>query len=1224
MEDGLKQAIADFDLFLSGRRAPALVGHSLATVVEQDVRVVAGAVARWAYNEPASGDRLATLLQARNKVFDVFFYRVVRFQAIYDFFPPFERALVRAVAREDQQRLAALLERYPWREIRPLGSFRDPQEFALEGREAARVSQDEFNDDLYRNATHQILSADRRYKFDDEEEKRQVGAYQSRIAEVFDDFVDLLPDAALKREIQLANAADRDAVYTNQPRFQIDGYLCHLADLAIALHNDDFFEHSVKVFAILDELADANHVRVLNIHKFQEKTELFNLVKMAEYGASKTGSFLLRDVLRAFVRWQPDKLLQLLVTSEDRRERKLTLAMLEAYGRDAYRLVVDQLASTNASTPWYYVRNLVYLLGRMTTNDRELETRAVSLVAEQIAPGRTRQVNQQAIQTLGAIATDQAAHALVTKLAEFETLYARDREAKDAASRIVSALIATETDEALETAFAFCERHELLEQHRDQFNKVDMPDRLRTEVVARVRREMRKLRFSFSILGDALTTREILEAVGHSGQPDVDALCAEIVAKFPARSELAAAARRIQQIPPPPPLLANDRTLHRLLTSRDLLQIFCHVHEVGASGRLDVETRDGATGAIEYADGDVCSAIVPRYFIQSDNAFEWIALVDSRDLVRLTHVSAPGAKFRPTKTLSTRELLREAIFQRGGVEQLLEGFLHPESRYQRCEVLEYYTQFRNTDRPALYRAVWEAIDGESDIRAIQSKTQLSRYDVCKALFYLVKRQMIDVVDRTRDEAQTISLDEALSSIAHAVKQIEARPVVYQNYYAAAEACAFLRRKLDDEALKSAARGLRNFFLDAYLAHSVFVAKHIEICSMTLNLMSRYLRSRADADRRELLDFIAFSFNEAADHELPVEPPRSKVEQLEAIAATEDPFDPVEDLFGAASLEEILGAVDALVDGRGASVGQQDRGLTSSEESTLADLFGNIANAYAQPFKAFVRELDANHKRDTPTTSDWIAFALPSARLLADATAKMEYAKPAAILARIVTAMAEHESEEGSALPKLFCERILVEHYHLTKLLPATFSLELSDDELAARKEGLIVNFILRQIPEVDQRTLNRIVFAGLGSFDRFMEIPAEEISQVTGIPKEIANTIFMKFYQYRDLFYQHAEPAKHEKLVRLFDISLGILKELHAEIERLNADDRRRAASGTAAKRGLVADRQRTLYGLYTLLCIKGEHDLVERLQLSLFEERIPLLDAYLAQIGDPTAAAIV
>src|SRR4051812_31813993 len=68
MEDSLKQALADFELFLAGSRAPALIGHSLATVVGQDVRVVASAVSRWVYSSPnATYDRFSALVAARNK-----------------------------------------------------------------------------------------------------------------------------------------------------------------------------------------------------------------------------------------------------------------------------------------------------------------------------------------------------------------------------------------------------------------------------------------------------------------------------------------------------------------------------------------------------------------------------------------------------------------------------------------------------------------------------------------------------------------------------------------------------------------------------------------------------------------------------------------------------------------------------------------------------------------------------------------------------------------------------------------------------------------------------------------------------------------------------------------------------------------------------------------------------------------------------------------------------
>ena len=1231
MEDGLKQALADFDLFLSGSRAPALIGHSLATVVGQDVRVVAGSVGRWVYSNPlAMRDRFTSLLAARNKVFDVFFYRVVRFQRIHEFFPPFERALVRAVPQEDQARLAQLLEQNPWREIRPLGSFRDPQEFALEGRAESNVSTEEFNEDLYRNATHQILAADRRYDFDSPDQRDQIGKVQREVAEVFDDFVNLIRDPQSKREIKLANAADADAVYTKKSRFQIEIYLCQIADLSIALINDEYFEHGVRVFGLLSQLAAENKVKTGQLHRFQEKTALFNQQKLGEYASKKTGSFLLRDILGHFNKWHAEPLLQTLFASQDRRERKLCLSMLESYGRDVYSLLVETLSGCTTSTPWFITRNLAYLLGRIVTPDEALRTRAVELMAGHLYPGSARQLNQQVVQAIAFIGNEASNRVLMAKMTEFGPLFDKDRDSTDACHKLLTALISLETESGLEAALGFCEQHELLEKYRDIFNKVAFPSRLRSEVVTRVRKELKKLKMSFSLLGDSLTARELLGVIGHAGQPDVDQLIDEVLQRLPARSELAQAAQRARSVPAPATLMASDRTLHRLLTAKDLPNVFCHIYEAGASGRIDVETKEGIAAEVAVSKGDVFHSSVPRYFLTGDNAFEWILLVEGRDLQTLNFDTAPGVPTKRSTTMTTDALLREALFQRGQVEQILVGVLSPDAKYRRREVNEFFTRFSRLDEPNRYRAVWDALAGDADVRSIQLATRFNRYEVCKILFYFIRQNMVEVVDPTRADDQSGTLDDALTSIALSVKQIEAKPVQFNHYYAAAEACAYLRQHIGDEVVRTAARALRNFFLDAYSAHRVFVETHIDTCSMTLNLMARYLKTRADAERRELLDFIAFTFAESVD--IPdVAPPtteRSALSTIESIAGTNDAFDSVDGLLGDDGFDEILEAFDQVlmnVAGNIATPEAAAAGLTASEEAMLLELFGNIANAYVLPFKDFVRELQSNHQRKRPTTSDWLDFALPSVALLSGAAEKMGYEKLHSILGRVERAMAAEKAqatEEGAELPRLFCERVLVEHHQLTKILPSTFSLELTDEELASKKEGLIVKFILKQIPECDERVINKIIFAGLGAFDRFMEIPSDEIAHVTGISQKLAESIYMKFYQYRDLYYGHTAPDRMAKFVSLFEISLNVLKEIHGQLERIGYDERARKDVDPKLKAQLVVDRQRTLWSLFALLCIKGEHDLIERIQLSVYEERLRLLDDYFARVADTLAPA--
>ncbi|MBK6316282.1 MAG: hypothetical protein IPF53_18835 [Blastocatellia bacterium] len=228
MDNTTAQAFADFERFLMGQSAPALVGHALATVVRYDIRAIAETVMQKAYTAPPP-ERAKAILVLRAKVYDIFFYRIVRFRRVYDFFPRFEKAFIEAAPVGDRPAVTELFRRYPWQEIRPIGEMRDPQEFALEVRPQAAVTPEQFNEDLYRSATHQILSADKRFRFTDEAVRENVVQYQAQVNEVFDDFVSLIKDALMRREIMLANVADRDIVYQHQQQFQIEGYLGQLA-----------------------------------------------------------------------------------------------------------------------------------------------------------------------------------------------------------------------------------------------------------------------------------------------------------------------------------------------------------------------------------------------------------------------------------------------------------------------------------------------------------------------------------------------------------------------------------------------------------------------------------------------------------------------------------------------------------------------------------------------------------------------------------------------------------------------------------------------------------------------------------------------------------------------------------------------------------------------------------------------------------------------------------
>jgi hypothetical protein len=83
-------------------------------------------------------------------------------------------------------------------------------------------------------------------------------------------------------------------------------------------------------------------------------------------------------------------------------------------------------------------------------------------------------------------------------------------------------------------------------------------------------------------------------------------------------------------------------------------------------------------------------------------------------------------------------------------------------------------------------------------------------------------------------------------------------------------------------------------------------------------------------------------------------------------------------------------------------------------------------------------------------------------------------------------------------------------------------------------------------------------------------------------------------------------------MLAFYAINLNVLKEIHGNIERL-------AAAGDEArerKEKLLADRQRALWGIFAILCLRDGLDMIERLQKMLFEQRIAALEEYFAELS--------
>ncbi|MBL8193336.1 MAG: hypothetical protein JNM06_06100, partial [Blastocatellia bacterium] len=335
----VKYAIADFQMFLAGKRAPALIGQSLATIIRQvDIQQVAYLVLEWARNNKEQYI-VDSLVSARNKVFDIFFYRVVKFERIHKFFPTFEQTLISICPSPENAHLAALFQQFKWQDIRPIGTIRD-QRFVIEKRQEIKVEAEKFNEDVYKNATFSVLSADKKYSFADEATSNQIAGYQEKVKEIFSDFVDLVEDKQQKKEILLANESDKYNNYQKKEAFKIELYLTQMLDLAIALFNDDFFYQSIQIFTIIRELRDQNNLKLSEIKKFQDKAELFSMQKLEDAANNNANCLLVKQIVSLFNHWQPERILVQLQIEANRRIRRFLLKLLECYGKDVYHILV--------------------------------------------------------------------------------------------------------------------------------------------------------------------------------------------------------------------------------------------------------------------------------------------------------------------------------------------------------------------------------------------------------------------------------------------------------------------------------------------------------------------------------------------------------------------------------------------------------------------------------------------------------------------------------------------------------------------------------------------------------------------------------------------------------------------------------------------------------------------------------------------------------------------
>lgn len=270
-----------------------------------------------------------------------------------------------------------------------------------------------------------------------------------------------------------------------------------------------------------------------------------------------------------------------------------------------------------------------------------------------------------------------------------------------------------------------------------------------------------------------------------------------------------------------------------------------------------------------------------------------------------------------------------------------------------------------------------------------------------------------------------------------------------------------------------------------------------------------------------------------------------------------------------------------------------------------------------PVRELFSELAANHMRHVrdfmidvkwgQVTRDWIDICVPPVRTLRRAAQRLDLIELGEALAKLASELDAANATGGQVLDAVEKQRLLVAYGALVEILPQAFAL----DTDKTKREAVIVQGLLLQVPDVRKVTIDKLHAAGLTSLTVLFDARADDIANVAGVPHALASRIVDRVQAYRDELKsaspQDARAAEREKLGALN----ARLKAHHDAYED--------AATGwtpeaKSKKRDEFRAREETWLEISVLLARFGEIERLQGIEKVPFAQRIAQLSDYLAE----------
>ncbi|HEX7839611.1 MAG TPA: hypothetical protein VF469_19180, partial [Kofleriaceae bacterium] len=274
--------------------------------------------------------------------------------------------------------------------------------------------------------------------------------------------------------------------------------------------------------------------------------------------------------------------------------------------------------------------------------------------------------------------------------------------------------------------------------------------------------------------------------------------------------------------------------------------------------------------------------------------------------------------------------------------------------------------------------------------------------------------------------------------------------------------------------------------------------------------------------------------------------------------------------------------------------------TAADLAEVRKLFHDVAVAHVAQVRDVMLEL-----RYGEAQPSWVESTQPALRSLRAMAGQMELDDLCEALdefcAAVNTAVSGRAriDDDGKA-------ELLRRYQRLIELIPQAFELDAERD----RREPIIVESLLYQIPGVEKRTVERLFAVGLSRLDGLLRATAEELAVVAGVRIELAAAIVAQFQTYRtgaSSALAAPDPAAERRQLGDLLIMMSVQNDEYNHASTMWGGEAR------ARKQEARRQREQVFQRIKVALARLGERELLARLEKLPFGERIASLDRYLS-----------